>query len=70
MLLVAVSLDPLSAQEADVELPLWRWRLPDHAALGATELVSGAQFTWQGKRQHLRLTPDAPYAIWRVRPET
>jgi hypothetical protein len=23
---------------------------------------------WRGKLQHMRLTPEAPYAIWRVQP--
>ncbi len=27
VVLVAVSLDPFSPQDADIELPLWRWRL-------------------------------------------
>ena len=68
VVLVAVSLDPFQAQEADFELPLWRWSLPDEAALAAENLATGETFTWYGKYQHLRLTPNSPYAIWRVRP--
>jgi starch synthase (maltosyl-transferring) len=68
VVLVAVSLDPFGAQEADFELPLWRWSLPDQAALAAENLSTGETFTWYGKYQHLRLTPESPYAIWRVRP--
>ena len=68
VVLVAVSLDPFQPQEADFELPLWRWSLPDQAALAAENLSTGETFIWYGKYQHLRLTPESPYAIWRVRP--
>ena len=69
VLLVAVTLDPYSPQEADFEIPLWRWGLPDAAALEAEDLLHGARFVWHGKRQHMRLDPHVlPYAIWRVRP--
>jgi starch synthase (maltosyl-transferring) len=68
VVLVAVSLDPFQAQDAGFELPLWRWSLPDQAALAAENLSTGETFTWYGKYQHMRLTPDSPYAIWRVRP--
>lgn len=67
-ILVAVSLDPHHPQEADFEAPLWEWGLGDDRALEAEDLLSGARFVWHGKTQHLRLTPEAPYAIWRVRP--
>ncbi|MDQ0454581.1 alpha-1,4-glucan--maltose-1-phosphate maltosyltransferase [Rhizobium paknamense] len=67
VLLIAISLDPHHAQEADVEIPLWSWNLPDHASLPMEDLLTGRHFTWTGKRQHLRLTPEQPFAIWRVR---
>lgn len=67
--LVAVSLDPHAPQEADFEVPLWEWGLPDDAAMLAEDLVGGTGTVWRGKRQHLRLTPERPYAIWRIRPE-
>ena len=46
--------------------------LPDDStpALAASDLLRGTRFTWNGKYQHLRLTPDAPYAIWRVQQPT
>lgn len=34
----------------------------------AENLVDGARFVWRGKRQHVRLAPEQPFAIWRVRP--
>jgi starch synthase (maltosyl-transferring) len=68
VLLVAVSLDPHNAQEADFEAPLWNWGLSDDAALEAEDLVRGTRTVWTGKRQHVRLDPAMPYAIWRARP--
>ncbi|MGK9168709.1 alpha-1,4-glucan--maltose-1-phosphate maltosyltransferase [Inquilinus limosus] len=68
-ILVAVNLDPHRPQEADIEIPLWEWGLPDHGALAAEDLMTGRAFTWHGKIQHIRLDPAAlPFAIWRVRP--
>lgn len=68
-LLIAVNLDPYNAHEADVEIPLWSWNLPDHAALDLEDLITGHRFTLTGKMQKIRLDPHAglPFAIWRVR---
>jgi len=68
VVLVAVSLDPHQAQEADFDIPLWAWTLPDQASLHAEDLLTGDRFAWHGKTQHMRLTPERPYAAWRVRP--
>jgi starch synthase (maltosyl-transferring) len=68
VVLVAVSLDPHQAQEADFEVPLWAWKLPDQAGLNVEDLLSGDRFAWHGKTQHMRLAPERPYAVWRVRP--
>ena len=67
-ILVAISLDPHHAQEADFEIPLWEWGRADHEALECEDLLRGGHTIWRGKIQHMRLTPEAPYAIWRVRP--
>lgn len=67
--LVAVNLDPHAAHEADVEIPLWEFGLPDHAHLEVEDLFSGERFTWMGKHQRVRLDPQQlPFAVWRVRP--
>ena len=66
VVLIAVSLDPFQAQEADFEIPLWEWGYGDDASLDAVDLLTGTGFTWHGKFQHMRLTPEQPYAIWRV----
>jgi starch synthase (maltosyl-transferring) len=67
-ILVAVSLDPHRIQECDFEIPLWEWALQDHESLAVEDLLHGHKFTWTGKTQHMRLTPKAPYAIWRIQP--
>jgi starch synthase (maltosyl-transferring) len=67
-ILVAISLDPHNAQEADFEIPLWEWSRADHEALDCEDLLHGWHWIWRGKVQHMRLTPEAPYAIWRVKP--
>ena len=67
-ILVAVSLDPHHPQEADFEAPLWEWGLADDRALEVEDLLYGGRFVWHGKMQHMRLSPEKPYAIWRVRP--
>jgi starch synthase (maltosyl-transferring) len=67
-LLIAINLDPYRAQGCDFEIPLWEWGLPDHESLAVEDLLHGHKFTWTGKIQHMHLTQDMPYAIWRVRP--
>jgi starch synthase (maltosyl-transferring) len=68
-ILVAISLDPFSAQEAAVEVPLWLFGRPDDAGIEVEDLLSGRRFRWIGKSRHLRLEPTLPYGIWRLNPE-
>ena len=69
MILIAVSLDPHHVQEADFELPLWEWKLPDHGSLRVEDLIGGHTSVWSGKLQRVRLDPaKLPYAIWRLVP--
>ncbi|MGF1624760.1 MAG: alpha-1,4-glucan--maltose-1-phosphate maltosyltransferase [Alphaproteobacteria bacterium] len=66
-LLIAVNLDPVSPQGAAIEVPLWEFGLPDDAAIDAHDLVTGSDFRWEGKMQHVWLTPEErPYAIWQL----
>ncbi|MNZ39237.1 Alpha-1,4-glucan:maltose-1-phosphate maltosyltransferase 2 [compost metagenome] len=68
-ILVAVCLDPHNAQEADFELPLWEFGLPDDAAMDGEDLMTGERWTWQGKRQWMRIEPwHLPFGIWRLHP--
>jgi starch synthase (maltosyl-transferring) len=68
LILVAVSLDPRQPQEADIEVPLWLFGLADHQSVQVEDLLGGRRFRWTGKVQRLRLTPDHPYALWRIAP--
>ena len=67
VVLVAVSLDTDNVQEADVELPLWKFGLPDHGSLAVEDLVRHHRFTWTGKYQRIRCDPgELPFSIWRI----
>ncbi|MCE2563559.1 maltotransferase domain-containing protein [Komagataeibacter sp. FNDCF1] len=69
VILVAVSLDPMNAQEADFEIPLWEWKLSDNASLVSHDLLRDRHETWTGKIQHMRLDPgEMPFTIWQVSP--
>ncbi len=67
VVLVVVSLDPHQAQETDFECPLWEWGLGDDGTILAEDLVNGGEAAWQGKIRHVRLDPQRPFAIWRLR---
>jgi starch synthase (maltosyl-transferring) len=70
-ILVAISVDPFNIQDAEIEIPLWRFGLPDDAALAAEDLMREHKFVWHGKRQTVRLNPfEQPFCIWRVQPIT
>ena len=65
-ILIAVSLDPHNAQDADIEVPLWLFGLADWQTVAVKDLLASTPFTWTGKIQHIHLTPQHPYAIWRI----
>ncbi len=67
MLLIAISLDPFNIQDAVIEIPLWRFGIPDDGDLNAEDLMRGVSFTWHGKTQPVRLNPgELPFCIWRI----
>jgi starch synthase (maltosyl-transferring) len=67
VILVAVSLDPNTPQEAAIEVPLWQFGLPDDAAIRVTDLMRDQSFIWYGKYQRVRLDPaDMPFSVWRL----
>jgi starch synthase (maltosyl-transferring) len=68
VLLVAISMDPRNEQGAPVELPLYKWGLPDNASVQIEDLMTGRRFTLSGKYHDVRLTPDQPFLIWRATP--
>jgi starch synthase (maltosyl-transferring) len=66
-LLIAISLDPFNIQDATIEVPLWRFGIPDDGAIDAEDLMRDFKFTWRGKYQTVRLNPyDQPFCIWRI----
>ena len=65
-LLVMISLDPRNVQQTSIELPLWRWGLPDQAQLQLEDLIGGDRFQLAGKYHSVTLTPQQPYLIWRA----
>ncbi|WP_277184655.1 maltotransferase domain-containing protein [Caballeronia sp. BR00000012568055] len=72
VVLVAINLDPFNEQGADIELPwqtLERWGVHEWDAVAVEDQVTGEQFEWRGRRQHVRLNPHSlPFAIWRISP--
>jgi starch synthase (maltosyl-transferring) len=66
LIVVAISLDPFQAQSAAIEAPFWLLDQPDDGVVAITDLVHGNAGIWRGKHQWVHLTPDQPYAIWRL----
>jgi starch synthase (maltosyl-transferring) len=67
VLLIAISLDPFNVQDATIEVPLWRFGIPDDGDIRAEDLMRGIAFTWHGKYQPVRLNPgELPFCIWRL----
>ena len=66
-ILVAISLDPHNAQEANFELPLWELGLDDNADTRGEDLMNGHRWIWHGKTQWMRIEPwHQPFGIWRI----
>lgn len=64
---VAVNLDPFDAHEATLRFPLETIGLREDEAWEAEDLLSEASQLYQGAEQRLRLTPEQPARIFRVR---
>jgi starch synthase (maltosyl-transferring) len=66
-LLIAISLDPFNAQDATIEVPLWRFGVADDGDIDAEDLMRGVRFTWHGKYQPVHFNPaELPFCIWRL----
>ena len=66
VVLVAISMDVRYAQSTRLDLPHWRFS-PEAAALDTTDLLTGRAWQWRDRAVDITLTPDRPYAIWRVK---
>ncbi|HET6588416.1 MAG TPA: maltotransferase domain-containing protein [Oleiagrimonas sp.] len=69
MLLVAINLDPFADHASDIEVPLWEWQRPDDAVAVTHDLLHDHHGRWHGKVQHISLSREQPYAVWRIQPE-
>ena len=67
-IVTAISFDPHGVQETGFEFPFWHWGVSEQAAFDVENLATGERSVWRGKAQFVRLTPEAPYAVWRIRP--
>ena len=64
---IALSLDPFAAQEAGIELPLASLGIAEHEDVMIDDLLRGETRRWVGSHQRIRLTPDEPALIFKVR---
>jgi starch synthase (maltosyl-transferring) len=67
MLFVAVNLDPFSAHESVIHFPLDQMGIGWNDPWEVEELLTGERHFWQGGSHRVRLEPDAPARIYRVR---
>ena len=64
VLIVAISFDPGRPQSVTFDLP----GAAGSAAVEADDLLTGQRAVRAPGRQRIDLTPDHPYAIWRILP--
>ena len=68
MVLTVVNLDPHHTQAGWLELPLDELGLDESRPFQAHDLLSGARFLWQGRRNYVALDPQqAPAHVFRLR---
>jgi starch synthase (maltosyl-transferring) len=67
MVFVCVNLDPFAAHETMLHFPLPDMGIGWHDPWEVEELLTGQRFFWHGGSQHVRLEPDAPGRVFRVR---
>jgi len=67
ILLIAVSLDPFHAQDAFIHVPVEQFGWMESQTYQAHDLLHNERYLWTGHRQFLRLTPEKPAHIFRVR---
>jgi starch synthase (maltosyl-transferring) len=69
LVFVAVNLDPFQTHEATLFFPLDEIGVSDTDHWEAEELLEGGRHFWQGSWQRVRLEPEFPARIFRVRPQ-
>lgn len=66
VVLVAISLNPHATEGATLHFPFWLFGLPDDGQLPLRELYDDTVFTLNGKDTYIHLTPERPFALWRL----
>ncbi len=68
IVLVVVNLDPYHAQNGFVTVPLDEWRMSADRAYQAHDLLTGARYLWNGRRNFVGLDPGrSPAHVFRLR---
>jgi starch synthase (maltosyl-transferring) len=70
IILVIVSLDPFHAQDAFIDVPVEEFGWIEGQAFQVHDLLNDERYLWSGRRNFVRLTPDKPAHIFRVRRKT
>jgi starch synthase (maltosyl-transferring) len=66
-LLVVVNLDPHLTHETILDVPLDRMGISEHSPYEMNDLLSGARYTWRGRRNYVKLDPTERVAhVFRV----
>ena len=58
VIIVVVNLDPFSAHEATVAVPLEELGLRESNSYYVCDLLTGERFTWRGRENYVRLDPN------------
>lgn len=68
LIVVVVNLDPHHTQSGTVELPLHKWQIEEDRPYQANDLLTGARYVWNGRRNWVELNPSSvPAHILRIR---
>jgi starch synthase (maltosyl-transferring) len=67
ILLIVVSLDPFHAQDAFIHVPIEHFGFFEGQTLQVHDLLHDERYLWTGWRHFVRLTPERPAHIFRVR---
>jgi starch synthase (maltosyl-transferring) len=67
ILLIVVSLDPFHAQDAFINIPLEQFGWLEGQQYQVHDLLHDERYLWSGRRNFVRLTPEKPAHIFRLR---
>jgi starch synthase (maltosyl-transferring) len=70
IILVVVSLDPFHFQDAFIDVPVDEFGWLEDQSYQVHDLLSGERYLWSGRRNFVRLNPERPAHIFRVRRKT